>query len=243
MTDSDTTLDTGAKAPGPFAIAINIFTAPREAFAALEQKPSKLFPLLVVICALSLTFFWYFSIVDFDWYVDDALSLSNVPEAQLDDARETMLGMGQTTFMWIGMGGAVIGILVIWTIQAGYLALVSALSGDRFKFSNWFSLVAWTGLTALLSAVGMVVNIVLTSNGQLSAYDLDPLTLANLGMQSSNGSLQTIFRSINLPMFWSAALMVMAYRQWLQSSWQRAAAIVLGPYVVIFGLWAFSALT
>ncbi len=243
MTESEPTIENDSKPVNPLTIAMNIFTSPGEAFNVLEKRPTKLFPVIVVLASLSVVMFWYFSIVDFDWYVDDALSITSMNEDQREEAREAMLSMNQSMFMWLGIAGSIISILVIWLIQSGYLALVSALTGDRFRFTHWFSLVAWTGLTALLSVVGMVVNLLLNTNGQLSAYELDPLTLANLGMQSSNGSMAMIFNSLNLPMFWGVALMVIAYRQWLEVTWFRASAIVLGPYVVILGLLTYNALT
>ncbi|MEQ8952508.1 MAG: YIP1 family protein [Gammaproteobacteria bacterium] len=243
MNESNPVPGNESKPASPFTNAVNIFTSPAEAFSEIEIRPTKLIPLVVILGSLCLTMFWYFSIVDFDWYVDDALSITNMSEAQREEAREAMLSMNRTTFMWFGIAGSAVTILLIWILQAGYLSLVSALTGDRFRFTHWFSLVAWTGLTALLSVVGMVVNLLLNTNGQLSAYELDPLTLANLGMQSSAGSMGIVFNSLNLPMFWGVALMVMAYRQWLQTSWARASAIVTGPYVVILGLLTYNALT
>jgi hypothetical protein len=83
----------------------------------------------------------------------------------------------------------------------------------------------------------------LSPNGQLSSYDLDPLTLANLGMQSSNGSVMTIMNQLNLTMIWSIVLTLMAYKQWIESTWFRALAVVLSPYLLIIGVWAYIAFT
>ena len=49
--------------------------------------------------------------------------------------------------------------------------------------------------------------------------------------------------SLNLTMIWSIALTVLAYRQWLDSSQIKALAVVLAPYLVILGVWAYFALT
>jgi hypothetical protein len=88
----------------------------------------------------------------------------------------------------------------------------------------------------------MAVNIAISPNGQLSAYDLNPLSLANLGMQTTNGSVQTLLNSLNLTMIWSVALIVAAYKQWLNSSMTKALSVVLAPYVLIFGAGAYFAL-
>jgi len=242
MTDSDT-LQAGKTDPaGAINTAINILASPSEAFNEIAQRPTKLFPIAIILCSMTAVMFWYFSIIDFDWYIDDALSLSNLNEAQLEGAREAMESMPQTTFRVFGIIGGSISLLVVWLLQSVYLSLASALNGDRFKFTHWFSLIVWTALPYLLSVVGMAVTIALSPNGQLSAYDLDPTTLANLGMQSSNGSVDTVMNSLNLTMIWSITLTVFAYKQWLESSWLKAMSIVLAPYLLIIGVWAYFAL-
>ena len=241
MTDSTQVAKTDPA--GLINTAINIIVSPSEALAELQQRPSKLFPLALIVLSTMAVMFWYFSIVDFDWFIDDTLAGANLEGEQLEAAREQMASMSQTTFKMFGVFGGAIGIPVIYVLQAGYLSLTSALSGSGQKFSNWFSLVLWTGLPYMLSVVGMAATIALSSNGQLSTYDLDPLTLANLGMQSSNNSLTTIFNTISLPMLWGMVLTVMGYRQWLDCSLAKAMAVVLAPYLLIAGIWAYFALT
>lgn len=223
--------------------AINILVSPSEAFTELQQRPSKLFPLALILLSTMAVMFWYFTIVDFDWYIDDTLAAVNLDDEQLEIARAQMASMSQTTFKMFGIFSGVIGILVIYVLQSGYLSLISAISGSGQKFGNWFSLVLWTGLPYMLSVVGMVATIALSPNGQLSAYDLDPLTLANLGMQSGNSSLTAIFNSISLPMLWGIGLTVMGYRQWLDCSLVKAMTVVLAPYLLLMGVWAYFAFT
>ena len=223
-----------------FTTAVNILTAPSEAFKALDANPTKLVPLLTVLLSTLLVMFWYFTIVDFGWYIDDSLSrFSNMSEEQLTTMQERMESMSQTTFKMFGIAGSSVSILLISVLQAGYLSMASALNGDKYRFSHWFSLVCWTSLPALLGVLGMVVTILLSPNGQISALDLNPLTLANLGMRSSSASVQTLLGSLNLTMFWGATLIVMAYRQWLHSGWVKALSIVLAPYALIFGIWSY----
>lgn len=241
MTPSPTG-DTAIK-QGNITVALNLLTAPREAFAAIKQYPAKLFPLLLVLASNGLILFWYFNIVDYDWYIDDVLAGTSLEGQQLEDARENMASMSQSTMAAFGILGSFVGLTAIYLIQAAYLSLVAALRGESLKFSHWFSLVCWAGLPFLLSVVGMAVTILLSPNGQLSAYDLDPLSLRNLGLRTDNDSLQSLFNSISLPMIWSAALVLTAYQQWLDAGWLRSAVVVLAPYGLIFGIWAYFALT
>lgn len=243
MTTSDS-VSANSGRESPLTTSINILTSPSEAFQTLEKNPTKLFPLALVMISTTLALFWYFSVVDFDWYVDDTLSqMTNMSDEQLEGAREQMLSMSPTMFRMFGLLGSTVGLLVLYVLQSGYLSMASALNGDKYRFSHWFSLICWTSLPSLLGVVGMVVTILLSPNGQISAYDLNPLTLANLGMTSDNGSVQTIMNSLNLLMFWSIGLTVMAYKQWVQASWFKTLSIVLGPYLLIFGIWSYFALT
>ena len=243
MTDIGTLRSNKNESAGVLNTAINIITSPSEAFSELEQRPTKLFPVVVILISMMLVMFWYYTIVDFDWFVDDTLALANIPEDQMEAARDGMTSMSQTTFTIFGILGSTVTIFILWVIQAGYLSLTSALIGDRFKFTNWFSLVAWTALPYLLSSVGMAVTIALSPNGQLSAYDLNPLTLRNLGMEVNITSLDMLFSQLDLAMIWGIALTVMAYKQWLESSWIKACGIVLAPYLLLTGVWAYFALT
>jgi len=223
--------------------AVNVLVSPSEAFATIRQRPTKLFPLALVLLSTMAVMFWYFNIVDFEWYVDDVLAGANLDNDELEQAREQMTSMPQTTFAMFGILGAGLGLMVMYVLQAGYLSLSSALSGSGQKFGDWFSLVLWAGLPYLLSIVGMIANILLSPNGQLSAYTLDPLSFTNLGMQSSNDSLSALFNTLNLTMFWSLVLTVLAYRQWTDCGMGKAMAIVLAPYLLIAGVWTYFAFT
>jgi len=244
MTDNEPTMDSKTQNAGSMETAVNILTAPREAFAALDARPTKLFPLALILISTMLATGWYFMILDYDWYIDDTLGqVPNLTAEQLENARDTMASISQNNMTYIGIFGSAFSLLFMYVLQAGYLSLVSALKGDKYRFSHWFSLVCWTSLPYLLVVISMVVNITLNPNGQLSAYDLNALSLANLGMQSGNASLNQALSSLNLTMFWSLALVVMAYRQWLDSGLLKAMAVVLAPYLLIFGVWAYFALT
>ncbi len=242
MTDSEHSQAPNTEPVGYLATAVNILTSPIEAFDELNQRPSKLFPLALIMISTMAVMFWYFSIVDFDWYIDDSLSGANLSEEQLEAMRENMQSMSQSTFKMIGVLSGGVGVLFIYLLQSGYLSMASALNGDRFKFRHWFSLVIWAGLPSLLSVIGMAVNIILSPNGQLSVYQLNPLTLSNLGMQFDIGFLTTVMNSLDLTMIWSVTLVVMAYKHWLNSSISKALAIVLTPYLLIFGVLAYFAL-
>jgi hypothetical protein len=227
--------------PSLLETSVNIFTSPAEAFHSLQTSPKKLFPLLLILILNGAILTWYFSIVDYEWFVDDILSAETMTEDERTEARQGMMSLSINTFAMIGVLGGSVAIVAINLAQAAYLSLVAALRGDEYKFRHWFSLVCWAGLPALLTIGGSAVTILLTPNGQLSAYDLDPLTLRNLGVSSTNPSVQGLVQSLSLSTFWGVGLMVFGYRQWTETSWLRALITVFSPYLCILGVWAFLA--
>lgn len=226
-----------------FAIFINILTSPSEAFEELHKHPSKLVPLATVILVNAAVIFWYFSILDFDWFVDDLLQNGNFPEDRIDEARENFADMSPSTFRMFGLLGGTAAVLFMYTVLAGYLTLTAALAGHSEKFGQWFSLVVWTGIVVLFSQLGMAVTLMLASNGQISQFDLDPTNLRNLGVRPQNINLQQIFATINLTMIWSLVLTILGYRHWLGMSTLKAAVIVSAPYILIFSGWSYIALS
>jgi len=223
--------------------AVNVLTSPAEAFASIKTRPTVIFPLLLILISTMLVIGWYFAILDYDWYIDDTLSrLPNLSEAELETARDRMEGLTQRKLMMISTLSSGAGLVIILLLQSGYLSLVSALHGDDYRFHQWFSLAAWTSLPGLLSTLSMGINIWLNPSGQISIYDLNALSLYNLGVQTGNESLNRLMNGINLAMLWSLGLMVLAYRQWLGTTPVRAATVVASPYLLIFGILTYFAL-
>jgi hypothetical protein len=240
---TENTLRESAAGPmSPFALFINVLTSPAEAFDELNRRPSKLLPLMLVIGLNALVIYWYFSSLDYSWFVDDTLQNANIPEDQLDQARENMEQMGPSMLRVFGILGSSLAILAIYTIQAGYLTLTSAVAGYRQKFSQWFSLAVWTGIVVVFAQIGMAVTLMLDTNGQLGQYDLDPTTLRNLGLRPANPDLERILGSINLSMIWSLVLLVLGHRRWLGTSLLKSVSIVGAPYLLIFGIWTYVSL-
>lgn len=244
VTDNANESSAVAESQSPLSIAINVLTAPTEAFRTIRQHPTALFPLVLIIASTMGVMAWYFAVLDYDWYIDDTLSqFPDFSEQQMEDAREGMQSFSQSSMMWITMLSGSVTILVIYLLQSSYLSLFSALRGDDIRFRQWWSLVAWTNLPSLFLAISMAVNILLNPSGQLSTLELNGLTLLSLGMETDNPSLNRIFSTINLAMIWNLVLLVMAYRQWLQESVIKAATIVVAPYLLIFGVWTYFAVS
>lgn len=224
----------------PFSTAVNIFVSPADAFRTLDARPTILFPLALLLISYIAAYSWYFAVVDYAWLVDDLIaSMGDLPPDQLEVIRKAYSSMSSTVMSISTNVSVVITLLLVNSIQAGYLTLVSALIDAPYRFRHWFSLACWTYLPGLIVILGMVVNILLNDNGQLGLYDLNSLSFNNLGLQvKGSTSLQTLLNTLNIAMLWSLSLMVAGYNHWLKSGYMKACLIVLTPHVLIYGSWA-----
>jgi len=213
----------------------NVLLEPATAFAQLRERPSWLLPLVLVAGGNALAVLWYFSILDYPWFMEGLLYAGGAdpsPE-QIAQFNEQMESFSPAVFMISGFLGASLGLILIWILQAAYLTLVSALTGDGLRFGNWFCLVAWTAVPALFSVVGSAITLLLNPDGQIGQTEIDPLLLGNLGVQFGDSPINNITNAVSLTYLWSLALLVYGYRQWTGGSWLRSAPIVLLPQALL----------
>ncbi len=137
-----------AQPVGGLRMALNVLQEPAAAFAELRERPSWLLPAILV---------------------------ADPTGEQIEQFNEQMESVSPQVFIISGFLGASLGLIIIWLLQAGYLTLVSALTGDGFRFGNWFCLATWTAIPSLFSIVGMAITILLNPSGQIGQMELDPL--------------------------------------------------------------------
>ena len=232
------------RSSGLLATAVDIFASPGEAFTRIRERPSILFPLLLVLVPTTLISIWYMQIVDYEWFIDDTLSrFGEMTEQQVEAMRAAYQNQSPMMSTFSAILGSVISTCILYVIHAGYLTLVSLMTGDGYRFRHWFSLLSWTNLPMLLVALVMAVNIALSPNGQISLYDANALSLASLGLQTDTASFQFLFDMFSLPMIWALGLLVMGYQQWVKCGWVRATLVVLAPYLLMIGIVAYFTLS
>lgn len=217
---------------------INIIVAPSQTFQSIKEKPSVLFPYLLLILVLILTQFVVLNLIDFDYFLEDIITrqaaATQTPESEL---RQGMAIMTPTFMAATAAISIVIVLSLIFCIYAAYLNLIAKLGDDRYRFKHFFSLMVWTSMPMLLSSVASILNVMLNSNRQFTQTQLDPLSLNNLFFHAS-GPSAAMLNGINLAAIWSAVLLVLGYRYLTGSSLGKAAVITLAPFVVIYGGWA-----
>lgn len=219
------------------ASLMNIFVAPGEALdAAREHRRWLWWPLLLVIGAGIALWIWYYRTVDFAWLADRLLAGRDL---STDQARAASQFMTRDRSLGFACAGVVIGTLVIYVVQAGYLLLAARLTGEReIGFGQWFSLTAWTRLPSLLGIIAMAVGYGLASGNQVAPTALNVVSLNALlfHLEPAQHGF-SLANSVTLTLIWSLGLLTYGVMRWLNRGALQALAIVVGPYVVIYGVW------
>ncbi len=219
---------------GGFRTVLNILLEPSTAFADLRRQPTWLLPALLMLGGQAAALLWYFSVLDIPWFMESLLYQGNADPSEEEIAafREQAENISPLVFAVSGLLGGTFVLLIVWLLQAGYFTLVSALTGDGFRFRNWFCLATWTAVPALFSVVGMMITIALNPSGQISQTELDPLLLANLGLQFGDSPLNSVANVINVPYLWTLGLLVYGYRTWRGGTWLKSALIAMLPQLL-----------
>jgi hypothetical protein len=223
--------------------AVALATAPTSAYAELRERPRFLFPLLVVVLSSVGLIFWYYSVVDIEWFKDALYSnnpdFQKLPEEQRAAA---MNMMGRNTLLWGSVIGGLFALPVFYVLHALYFLLAAKITKMPLGFKHWFALVSWSSLPLLIGTVVAAVLMLLSDNNQMSPSTMQALSLNELVMHLPMGAKGQAFAdSITIPGFLCWGLMIIGVRAWSQRSWVFASTVVLLPIVALYGIWAFIA--
>lgn len=227
-----------------FQNLIDIIAAPSAAFTRLKEKPSTLFPLLLLLVTLCSVQVGYILLTDRGFLVDQQLDqvealLPNLSDAQRDEMEENMRNQGSGRMIASSAGGTAVTLLIIFALYALYLNFVSKFSFVQLGWKTWFSLVCWTYIPAVFGALASWAVLLSSSNGQVAIAALNPLNFTNLlGLNVQGGPLGYL-GPLSL---WSYALLALGYQNWTKKGLVFSALISLAPYVLIFGIWGYFSL-
>jgi hypothetical protein len=227
------------------AISVALATAPSSAFEELRARPRFWFPLLLLIASTVGVMFWYYSMVDVEWFKDAMFGSNPDVQKMPEEQRTAMMSMyTRNTLLWGSMVGLLFGMPLVYVVSALYLwlaAKVTKLPQD-LRFKHWFAFSCWTALPTLLSNLVAAIMLGMSDTTQVSPSALAPLSLNALLFQvPMSGAGYSLYESLTIPNFLGWALMIIGVRVWAQRSWTFSAAFILAPAVVIYGVWAFFA--
>jgi hypothetical protein len=219
---------------------IDIITAPSAAFTRLKEKPSTLFPLLFLLVTLCSIQVGYILLTDRGFLVDQQLEqvealLPNLTDEQLEQMEEGMRNQSSGRMIASSAGGTAVILPIIFLLYALYLNFVSKFSFVQLGWKAWYSLVCWTSIPTVFTALASWAVLLSSSNGQVPQSDLNPLNFSNLLGLEPGGPLSQL-GPLSL---WSFALLALGYQNWTKKGLVLSALISLAPYVLIYGIWGF----
>lgn len=219
----------------------DIVAAPSQALDGVRGHPRWCWwPLLILLAVTIGAYVYYWSWVDFDWFIDETVAQMAAQGASAEQA-EAMRGFfspgRQMLFSTIAI---VLMTLVILAVQAVYLHLVNKVAGDpSLGYGQWFSFSAWTSFVGVVNGLAAFAVMLLADGNQLPINELVPLSLNSLVMHAEAGDPWFNWgNTLTLVNFWTLALMVLGYARWTRSSTMKAALVTVTPWVLVFGIWA-----
>jgi hypothetical protein len=214
-------------------------TSPSAAYSELDQRPRFLFPLIALALATAIVTTWYYVIVDFEWFKDYIFSANNRVQEMPAAEREKMMSvMSLKIIAGSGVISAVLGLPMIFAIQAAYFLLAGKVTNVQKSFMHWFALVCWSNVPTfigLLAAVGMLLTE--GSGAQIGPEALQVLSLNDMFFHTKMGDPGfRLYSSLTIFSLWGWGLAIYGVRQWSNRSWLFSSMFVLLPFIVIYGL-------
>ncbi|HEX6996880.1 MAG TPA: YIP1 family protein [Gammaproteobacteria bacterium] len=220
------------------ATAVNVFTSPGEAFAAIKERPSAWLPILLLIAGIAAVTFVYMTSVDLPWFFEtqlEAAANADLSAEEREQAAERAASVSPLVYAAIGTVTSSVSFLVVSLLGALYYTGVSFLTHDGVKFKQWFALLCWCSLPLMVGLVAQLVHLLSTDARFLMQDEINPFSFGNLLSIDRTGLtiVQRILLGLDVTVVWCLVLTVLGYQAFSKSSLGKAVAVVLGPLVVV----------
>ena len=221
------------------ALATNIFTAPREAFVALKERPRVLLPVVLLLIGFSVVSFYFLSHVDMGFFLDNQLRANpNLTDAQREQMVAAAAKVPPLVYGALGAASSILAVFLIILLVASYYTVVSFITNDGVKLKQWFVLLCWCTLPQVLGIIAQLVNMIVNDPRFMLQDQINPLAFGNLLSIDRTGAplVQRILLGVDITAFWSLALQVLGYQSFTKKPYATSAAIVLGPIALIVAI-------
>ncbi len=233
---------TNSTIPSFFSQILNTLINPAAALAAVPQQSGRHLWLLAIQVVLTTgIIYWFYAGMSPAWLVEQQiLHAGELTPAETEQIRAAMAGMASATPI-IGAVSVAIGSLAFTAITAGYLLLTGTLQ-KALNYGQWFALVVWSQLPALLNILGLAVLVLLSDSPDQPLMLVNYASLNQLVLDLPVGhALYTWAESINVFLIWQLWILFAGLQSAAAFSAKRAAVVVGTPVLLIFGLWALLA--
>ncbi|MBU2278427.1 MAG: YIP1 family protein [Gammaproteobacteria bacterium] len=223
------------------ASLIDIYIAPSQAYAKIRGSGSNGLLLLGQLLLTALAFYLFYHGMSAEWLVEQQLlHAGELTPAELEQTRAVMAQTAAYTPIIAAVTGPIM-VLLINAILAGYLNLVTKMSGD-FRYQDWFGFSVWSQMPLQLNTIGLILLVLFADTPNLPLDTANYASLNQLFLQLPIGAtFYTWAEAFNLFMLWQIAVMAVGLRQWCNFSMVKATVFAALPTIIIFGIWALLA--
>ena len=228
--------------PGFISQILNTLLNPAAAMAAVPQQSGRHFWLLAIQLLLTTAIiYWFYAGMSPAWLVDQQmLHAGELTPAETEQIRAAMAEMAGATPL-IGAVSVAVGSLAFTAITAGYLLLTGKLQ-KALNYGQWFALVVWSQLPALLNILGLALLVLLADSPDQPLMLVNYASLNQLVLDLPFGhALYTWAESINVFLIWQLWIVFAGLQSAAGFTAKRAAIVTGTPVLLIFGLWALLA--
>jgi hypothetical protein len=220
----------------PIQAASEIFYKPKAVFEALSVRDNwSWIPFLLLCFILFLPPYLYFGIINFDWWLDNAI-MPSIADLSPAEQENTLAMYGPVQTQITSAITPAISLVIIYAIKAFYLSMMTKNDEKSIQgFTDWYGACLWIAMPMLLTALVSLLLLTFQSTGaEISTSYLSPLSLAFIlgtDMSSPWYSLMTI---LSVDGFWIIFLGYVCLRAWTNFSQKRAAIVALIPAMLVW---------
>jgi len=206
---------------------IGIFTSPREAFEAIDQKPNWLVPYILIILAVLVMQY-----LTLDIQISDQMKMLEARDMTAEQI-EAAQSQASGPMKYISFVAIPIFTLIFWAIVAALLFVAANLIvGGESSFKKVFSIVVWSGLVGIIEAAVMTY-LILSKGASIGvAMDLSILLPAP-AIGESKSLLYRVLQRFDLFTIWSMILWTVG----LSVSYKAPVNKTAVPVVVLWLIW------
>ncbi|MEJ2054564.1 MAG: YIP1 family protein [Calditrichaceae bacterium] len=207
--------------------AINIFVSPREAFESINEKPTWLFPYIIIT-----VFVLFMMFMTKDLQTQDqinAMRANGMTEQQLDNMESNMRG----PLGYIGFVIAPAGMLIVNLVIAALLLVAANLMiGEKeISYKKIFSMLMWAGLVGIISV--LISTFLAMQKGTMIGISLDlSALLPAVPPGESKSFLYRLLARFDIFVFWQMALWVIGLSVMYKTTIKKAIAPVATLWVI-----------
>ncbi len=208
---------------------IAIFTAPRQAFESINDKPTWLVPYLITVV---LTVGLQYMVTDIN--IQDQIAVMEAKDMtpeQLDAVRQQLEG----PMRYIGLIMIPIATLAIWAILGGIFLLAGNImitNSEEVSFKKMFALLSWSSLITIVG--GPLRTFLVLSKGTARGVATDLSVLMQVPALGEDPSLLYILLSkVDILVIWQIILWIIGFSVFYKVDTKKAAV----PVLTLWAIW------